>query len=129
MTDVPTLPPTGYELIQSYLKTIDGSPGVYRMLNAASEVLYVGKARNLRARVSNYARPSGHSARIARMIFETASMMFLTTRTETEALLLEQPLQGAELLHMGQVKRGPHGALDDLDRAGLGLGGLGRHAF
>jgi excinuclease ABC subunit C len=62
------------------------------MLNAASEVLYVGKARNLKARVSNYARPSGHSGRIARMIHETASMMFLTTRTELEALLLEQNL-------------------------------------
>ncbi len=62
------------------------------MLNAASEVLYVGKARNLKARVANYARPSGHSARIARMIHETASMMFLTTRTEVEALLLEQNL-------------------------------------
>ncbi|HMO72207.1 MAG TPA: excinuclease ABC subunit UvrC, partial [Paracoccaceae bacterium] len=62
------------------------------MLNAASEVLYVGKARNLKARVSNYARPAGHSPRIARMIRETASMMFLTTRTETEALLLEQNL-------------------------------------
>jgi excinuclease ABC subunit C len=82
----------GHELIQSYLKTIDGQPGVYRMLNATSEVLYVGKARNLRARVSNYARPSGHSARIARMISETTSMMFLTVRTETEALLLEQNL-------------------------------------
>jgi excinuclease ABC subunit C len=85
-------PRTGHELIQDYLKTLDGSPGVYRMLNAASEVLYVGKARNLKARVSNYARPSGHSGRIARMIFETASMMFLTTRTELEALLLEQNL-------------------------------------
>ncbi|RUS60162.1 excinuclease ABC subunit UvrC [Pseudorhodobacter sp. E13] len=84
--------PTGHGVIQAYLKTIDGSPGVYRMLNAASEVLYVGKARNLRNRVSNYARPSGHSGRIARMISETASMMFLTTRTETEALLLEQNL-------------------------------------
>ncbi|WP_375155703.1 excinuclease ABC subunit UvrC [Neotabrizicola shimadae] len=62
------------------------------MLNAKGEVLYVGKARNLKARVSNYARPTGHSARIARMIFETVSMMFLTTRTETEALLLEQNL-------------------------------------
>jgi excinuclease ABC subunit C len=82
----------GHEVIQGYLKTLDGSPGVYRMLNAANEVLYVGKARNLRARVSNYARPSGHSGRIARMIGETASMMFLTTRTETEALLLEQNL-------------------------------------
>ena len=83
---------SGHEVIQDYLKTLDGSPGVYRMLNAASEVLYVGKARNLKARVSNYARPSGHSARIARMIHETVSMMFLTTRTELEALLLEQNL-------------------------------------
>ena len=83
---------TGHSVIQDYLKTLDGSPGVYRMLNAQAEVLYVGKARNLRARVSNYARPSGHSGRIARMISETASMMFLTTRTETEALLLEQNL-------------------------------------
>jgi excinuclease ABC subunit C len=85
-------PQTGHEVIQDYLKTLDGSPGVYRMLNVASEVLYVGKARNLKARVSNYARPSGHSGRIARMIHETASMMFLTTRTELEALLLEQNL-------------------------------------
>jgi excinuclease ABC subunit C len=83
---------TGHEVIQAYLKTLDGSPGVYRMLNAASEVLYVGKARNLRNRVSNYSRITGHSARIQRMITETASMMFLTTRTETEALLLEQNL-------------------------------------
>ena len=83
---------SGHEVIQDYLRTLDGSPGVYRMLNAASEVLYVGKARNLKARVSNYARPSGHSGRIARMIHETVSMMFLTTRTELEALLLEQNL-------------------------------------
>ncbi|QUJ75613.1 excinuclease ABC subunit UvrC [Sulfitobacter albidus] len=83
---------TGYDVIQGYLKTLDGSPGVYRMLDSESRVLYVGKARNLKARVSNYARPSGHSGRIARMIANTASMMFLTTRTETEALLLEQNL-------------------------------------
>ena len=82
----------GHEVIQGYLRTLDASPGVYRMLNDKAEVLYVGKARNLRARVSNYARASGHSGRIARMIDETASMMFLTTRTETEALLLEQNL-------------------------------------
>jgi excinuclease ABC subunit C len=85
-------PRSGHEVIQDYLRTLDGSPGVYRMLNAASEVLYVGKARNLKARVTNYARPAGHSGRIARMIHETASMMFLTTRTELEALLLEQNL-------------------------------------
>lgn len=83
---------TGHALIQDYLKTLDSSPGVYRMLDAQARVLYVGKARNLRARVSNYARPAGHSGRIARMISETASMMFLTTQTETEALLLEQNL-------------------------------------
>jgi len=82
----------GFEIIQSYLNTIDASPGVYRMLDDESRVLYVGKARNLKARVSSYARPTGHSGRIARMIRETASMMFLTTKTETEALLLEQNL-------------------------------------
>ncbi|SPF77336.1 UvrABC system protein C [Aliiroseovarius pelagivivens] len=83
---------TGHEVIQSYLKTLDNSPGVYRMLDAKGRVLYVGKARSLKKRVSNYAKPTGHSARIARMISQTASMMFLTTRTETEALLLEQNL-------------------------------------
>lgn len=85
-------PLTGHRLIHSYLKSLDGSPGVYRMLDAEARVLYVGKARNLKARVSSYARPTGHSGRIARMIAQTASMMFLTTRTETEALLLEQNL-------------------------------------
>ena len=89
-SDIPV--PQGHEVIQAYLKTIDGSPGVYRMLDHESRVLYVGKARNLRARVSSYARPTGHSGRIARMISMTTSMMFLTTRTETEALLLEQNL-------------------------------------
>ena len=83
---------SGLAIIADYVKQLDGSPGVYRMLNANSEVLYVGKARNLKNRVGNYARDYGHSARIERMIFETASMMFLTTRTETEALLLEQNL-------------------------------------
>ncbi|PRY75281.1 excinuclease ABC subunit C [Yoonia maritima] len=85
-------PTTGYDRIYGYLRTLDSSPGVYRMLDAESRVLYVGKARNLRNRVSNYSRPGNHSPRIARMISETASMMFLTTRTETEALLLEQNL-------------------------------------
>ncbi|MEM6307130.1 MAG: GIY-YIG nuclease family protein, partial [Pseudomonadota bacterium] len=82
----------GAALIAEYVRQLDGSPGVYRMLDAESRVLYVGKARNLKNRVSNYARPTGHSSRIARMISETASMMFLTTKTETEALLLEQNL-------------------------------------
>jgi excinuclease ABC subunit C len=96
MTDQPRQtdaePVTGHACILGYLKTLDGSPGVYRMLDAQARVLYVGKARNLRARVSSYARPTGHSPRIDRMIAATASMMFLTTATETEALLLEQNL-------------------------------------
>ncbi len=92
MSDTSDSPPQGHGVIQSYLKTIDNSPGVYRMLDSESRVLYVGKARNLLARVSNYARPNGHSPRIARMIAATTSMMFLTTKTETEALLLEQNL-------------------------------------
>ncbi|HBZ44687.1 MAG TPA: excinuclease ABC subunit C [Maritimibacter sp.] len=84
--------PAGHEVIQSYLRLLDGSPGVYRMLDEKGRVLYVGKARNLKKRVSNYAKPTGHTARIARMISQTTSMMFLTTKTETEALLLEQNL-------------------------------------
>ncbi|MDE0590846.1 excinuclease ABC subunit UvrC [Halocynthiibacter sp. C4] len=88
-----TEPPLlGHARVQSYLKTLDNSPGVYRMLDSESRVLYVGKARSLRKRVSNYANPRGHTGRILRMISETAEMMFLTTRTETEALLLEQNL-------------------------------------
>lgn len=83
---------SGHEIIRSYLGSLDGSPGVYRMLDAAGAVLYVGKARNLKKRVTSYAKPTGHSVRIARMVAATASMMFLTTRTETEALLLEQNL-------------------------------------
>ena len=82
----------GHALIADEVKRLDGSPGVYRMLGDKGQVLYVGKARNLKKRVSNYAKPTGHTARIARMISQTCEMMFLTTRSETEALLLEQNL-------------------------------------
>jgi excinuclease ABC subunit C len=82
----------GHQIIHSYLRSLDNSPGVYRMLGDQGEVLYVGKARNLVKRVSSYAKQTGHTARIGRMISATASMMFLTTHTETEALLLEQNL-------------------------------------
>ena len=89
----PTLPRLkGHALIADEVKRLDGSPGVYRMLGDKGQVLYVGKARNLKKRVSNYAKPTGHTARIARMISQTCEMMFLTTRSETEALLLEQNL-------------------------------------
>ncbi|MEO0751169.1 MAG: GIY-YIG nuclease family protein, partial [Pseudomonadota bacterium] len=94
MTDPtpPDTPKEGHDVIQGYLRLLDASPGVYRMLDAQARVLYVGKAKNLKARVASYSRPTGHTRRIARMISETASMMFLTTSTETEALLLEQNL-------------------------------------
>ena len=82
----------GNACIQAYVKTLDSSPGVYRMLDKDDRVLYVGKAKHLKNRVSSYSRPSGHSDRILRMISQTQSMLFLTTETEVEALLLEQSL-------------------------------------
>jgi len=83
---------TGPDVIASYLKLLPSSPGVYRMIDAKGDVIYVGKARNLRARVSNYTRLNGHSNRIARMISATATMEFVTLGTEAEALLLEANL-------------------------------------
>jgi excinuclease ABC subunit C len=83
---------TGPAVIAQYLKTLPGSPGVYRMLDATGTVIYVGKARNLKARVTNYARAGNHTNRITRMISVTASMEFVTVRTEAEALLLEANL-------------------------------------
>ncbi|MFD2677135.1 excinuclease ABC subunit UvrC [Camelimonas lactis] len=83
----------GAEVIRKFWRTLPGSPGVYRMIDANGEVLYVGKARNLKNRVANYTRGVGHGgARTARMIAATATMEFVTTRTETEALLLEANL-------------------------------------
>lgn len=83
---------SGPEVIQGYLKHLPSSPGVYRMLDSHGDVIYVGKARSLKARVSNYARTGGHSNRIARMISATVSMEFVSVRTEAEALLLEANL-------------------------------------
>ncbi len=82
----------GIEVIQELVKRLPNGPGVYRMMNAGGDVLYVGKARSLKKRVSNYAQGRGHSNRIHRMVGETASMEFVTTRTEAEALLLEANL-------------------------------------
>ncbi|HHS94060.1 MAG TPA: excinuclease ABC subunit UvrC [Rhodobacterales bacterium] len=90
--DPSSQPLRGHQLIADYVKRLDGSPGVYRMLDEKGRVLYIGKAKHLNKRVANYAKPGGHSARIARMISQTAEMMFLTTQSETEALLLEQNL-------------------------------------
>ena len=85
-------PKTGVDVIAGYLKTLPQTPGVYRMLDASGDVIYVGKARQLKARVSNYVRLAGHTNRIARMILATAAMEFITVGTEAEALLLEANL-------------------------------------
>lgn len=82
----------GIEVIQTLVKRLPNAPGVYRMINKAGDVLYVGKARSLKKRVSNYAQGRGHTNRIGRMVSETATMEFIVTRTETEALLLEANL-------------------------------------
>jgi excinuclease ABC subunit C len=83
---------TGAGVIARYLTSLPSGPGVYRMIDAAGTVIYVGKARNLKARVTNYARAGNHPARIMRLIAATAAMEFVTVRTEAEALLLEANL-------------------------------------
>ncbi len=85
-------PVSGPAAIARYVKHLGSGPGVYRMLDKAGEVIYVGKARNLKNRVQNYARLGGHTNRIAAMIRSTVSMEFVNTATEVEALLLEANL-------------------------------------
>ncbi|WP_439528919.1 excinuclease ABC subunit UvrC [Pannonibacter sp.] len=82
----------GVEVIADVVKRLPMGPGVYRMLDVNGDVLYVGKARSLKKRVTNYTRLQGQSNRIMRMIMATAAMEFVLTRTETEALLLEANL-------------------------------------
>lgn len=82
----------GVEVIQRYTKTLTSSPGVYRMLDEKSDVLYVGKAKNLKKRVTSYTHPEKQTIRIQRMISLTRSMEFIVTHTEGEAFLLEGSL-------------------------------------
>lgn len=89
MSDETAPPPSGHEVIRAFVRTLPAAPGVYRMLDAEGEVMYVGKARNLKARVTNYTRPDGLEVRLQRMIASTVSMEFVRTETESEALLLE----------------------------------------
>jgi excinuclease ABC subunit C len=79
----------GRAAILRYAKTAPSQPGVYRMIDARGDVLYVGKAKSVRNRVRAYARPAGLDTRIERMIAATRALEFVVTRTETEALLLE----------------------------------------
>lgn len=83
---------SGTEVIAHFVKRLPNAPGVYRMMNAAGDVLYVGKARSLKKRVTNYAQGRFHTQRIGRMVRETTTMEFVVTRTEIEALLLEANL-------------------------------------
>ncbi len=89
---VESTPETGPQVIARYVKHLRAGPGVYRMIDKAGEVIYVGKARSLKSRVQNYTRIGGHTNRIAAMIRSTASMEFMNTGTEAEALLLEANL-------------------------------------
>ena len=82
----------GAAVIKSFWQHAPLGPGVYRMLGADNEVLYVGKARSIRRRILAYTTPERQSTRIARMVSQTASMVFVTTDSETEALLLEANL-------------------------------------
>ena len=82
----------GLAAIGRYARHAPKAPGVYRMIDAKGDVLYVGKAKSIRKRIASYTRPTGHDSRITRMIAATATLEFVTTATETEALLLEANL-------------------------------------
>ncbi|MEI6440193.1 MAG: excinuclease ABC subunit UvrC [Alphaproteobacteria bacterium] len=88
-SDLPAQPLQGAALIKDQVRRLPDSPGVYRMMGEDGEVLYVGKARSLKKRVIQYAQGRFHTQRIALMVDLTRSMEFVTTRTETDALLLE----------------------------------------
>ncbi len=85
-------PLLGPQVVEVCLATLPAAAGVYRMLGTGGEVLYVGKARNLKKRVAAYTRPGRLGPRLHRMVAETASMEFVVTHTEAEALLLESNL-------------------------------------
>jgi excinuclease ABC subunit C len=87
-----TAGPTGRAVLARFAKLAPATPGVYRMFGVGGDVLYVGKAKNIRKRVTAYVRPTGHDSRIERMIAATSNVEFVSTATETEALLLEANL-------------------------------------
>ncbi len=82
----------GRSAIARFGKNAPRGPGVYRMIDGKGDVLYVGKAKSIKKRVLAYTRPTGHDSRITRMIAATAALEFISTATETEALLLEANL-------------------------------------
>jgi excinuclease ABC subunit C len=82
----------GVAAIRNVLRTLPARPGVYRMVDAGGDVLYVGKARTLKARVTNYTQVTRLSRRLQRMVSQTRDMVIVTTNSEAEALLLEAQL-------------------------------------
>jgi excinuclease ABC subunit C len=82
----------GLPLLKKKLKSLPAGPGVYRMLDEAGKILYVGKAKNLRHRVTSYTQPERMGRRIRKMVFETRDLVVVETTTEAEALLLEANL-------------------------------------
>jgi len=92
MTDEAPNPLTGLAVLDAALPTLPGSPGVYRMLDAKGDALYVGKARHLRRRVAAYTQLSRLPERLRRMVFETRALEVVTTASEADALLLEANL-------------------------------------
>src|ERR1700742_3113432 len=90
LVDNPSAP--GVHVIEAALTTMPGNPGVYRMLDLKGDALYVGKARNLKKRVTSYTQLARLPERLRRMVADTAAMEIVTTHTEAEALLLEANL-------------------------------------
>ena len=82
----------GLDIIKEYLKTAPTKPGVYRMVGEQEDVLYVGKAKNIKKRIASYTHPARLTTRLMKMVSKTCSMVFVTTQTEAEALLLEASL-------------------------------------
>lgn len=92
MTPIPASFQKGADIIRQFAATLPALPGVYRMLNAAGEVLYIGKAKNLPKRVQSYTQMARLPLRQQRMVAQTTQMMFTVTQSEAEALLLEATL-------------------------------------
>src|ERR1700743_1603120 len=86
---ISAVPKTGIDTIRDFARALPNAPGVYRMMNAGGDVLYVGKARSLKKRVTTYTQPAKLPVRIQRMVHETRTMEFVRTRSEVAALLLE----------------------------------------
>ena len=82
----------GLDIIKNKLTNISNKPGIYQYLNSRNEIIYIGKAKNLKKRISSYKNTSSLSNRIQRMVYQINSIETITTKTEAEAFLLENNL-------------------------------------